>query len=47
MLDAVQMDEPAEEAKLDLRAWQNLLELQTRLGTYLRSIGHPDENPSQ
>ncbi len=47
MLDSVQMDEPAEEAKLDLRAWQNLLELQTRLGTYLRSIGHPDENPSQ
>ncbi len=46
MLDSVEMDEQAEQAKLDLHVWQNLLELQTRLGKYLRSIGHPDEDLS-
>ncbi len=44
MLEVVKCDDDAEEVALNMAAWQDLLDLQTRLGRYLRLIGHPDEN---
>lgn len=46
MLGEAKMDDETEKVTLDLRTWQNLLELQSRLSKYQRLIGHPDEEIS-
>jgi len=43
LLESVQVDEKQQRVTLDERQWQNLLDLQSRLATYLRSIGRPQE----
>jgi pSer/pThr/pTyr-binding forkhead associated (FHA) protein len=46
LLESVQIDNKdnkQERVTLDVRQWQNLLDLQSRLATYLRSIGRPQE----
>ncbi len=42
LLDTVQVDERDERVTLDQRQWQNLLDLQSRLASYLRQIGDPE-----
>jgi len=42
LLASVKMDRREERITLDVRQWQNLLDLQARLATYLRAIGDPD-----
>jgi pSer/pThr/pTyr-binding forkhead associated (FHA) protein len=44
LLDSVQTDDKQQRVTLDERQWQNLLDLQSRLATYLRSIGRPQED---
>jgi hypothetical protein len=43
LLETVQVDNKKGRVTLDERQWQNLLDLQSRLATYLRSIGRPQE----
>jgi hypothetical protein len=43
LLESVKIDEKKERISVDDRQWQNLLDLQSRLATYLRSIGRPQE----
>jgi hypothetical protein len=42
MLQTVQVDDKAERVTLDVRRWQDLVDLQSRLAEYLREIGEPD-----
>lgn len=44
MLEVVECDDEAEQVALDTTAWQKLIDLQAKLGRYLRLIGHPDED---
>ncbi|MBX3413101.1 MAG: FHA domain-containing protein [Pirellulales bacterium] len=41
LIETVQVDEDAETVQLDQRQWQGLVELQSRLASYLRTIGEP------
>jgi hypothetical protein len=41
LLNTVQCDDKRERVTLDMRQWQNLLDLQGKLGEYLRAIGNP------
>jgi pSer/pThr/pTyr-binding forkhead associated (FHA) protein len=41
LIETVRVDEDAETVALDQRQWQGLIELQSRLATYLRTIGDP------
>ena len=41
LIDSVRSEEKSELVALDLRQWQNLIDLQDRLAGYLRSIGEP------
>ncbi len=43
LLESVKIDDKKERISVDLRQWQNLLDLQSRLATYLRAIGRPQE----
>ncbi len=43
LLNSAKSDDEADVVSLDQRQWQNLLDLQARLATYLRTIGKPDE----
>lgn len=43
LLASVKVDEKTELATLEQRQWQNLLDLQARLATYLRAIAEPQE----
>ncbi len=43
LLVSVQCDDKAERVTLELRQWQNLLDLQGKLAEYLRDIGDPPE----
>jgi hypothetical protein len=43
LLESVKIDEKKERITVEERQWQNLLDLQSRLATYLRSIGRPHE----
>lgn len=42
LLNSVKMDSKSERVTLDLRQWQNLLDIQARVAEYLRAIGNPD-----
>ena len=44
LLESVQVEEKKERVTVDERQWQNLLDLQSRLAAYLRSIGRPQED---
>ena len=41
LLDAVRVDDSSEDISLDLRQWQEVIDLQARLAEYLREIGEP------
>ena len=41
LLDAVRVDGSSEDISLDLRQWQEVIDLQARLAEYLREIGEP------
>ncbi len=43
LLESVEVDDKKEQVTLDQRQWQNLLDLQSRLATYLRLIGRPQD----
>ena len=43
LLTSVECDDKTERVTLDLRQWQNLLDLQGKLADYLSSIGDPGE----
>lgn len=43
LLNSAQVDDEREHVVLDLRQWQNLVDLQSRLSVYLRAIGEPSE----
>jgi pSer/pThr/pTyr-binding forkhead associated (FHA) protein len=43
LLATVHIDDKEERVTLDLRQWQNLLDLQGKLADYLRAIGNPRE----
>ena len=43
LLASVQASEDNDEVSMDLRQWQNLLDLQARLADYLRKISEPSE----
>ena len=42
LLASVKVKHDADRVALDARQWQNLVDLQARLASYLRSIGQPD-----
>jgi len=42
LISSVKMDAGASRITLDAAQWQGLLDLQARLGVYLREIGDPD-----
>jgi len=42
LLSSVQSAEDEEQVRLGVRQWQNLLDLQARLATYLREVSDPD-----
>ncbi len=44
LLNSAEVDEEREHVVLDLRQWQNLVDLQARLSIYLRAIGEPSED---
>lgn len=44
LLATVHIDDKEERVTLDLRQWQNLLDLQGKLADYLRAIGNPRES---
>jgi pSer/pThr/pTyr-binding forkhead associated (FHA) protein len=41
LIGSVKMEDNAEKVALDLRQWQNLIDLQARLANYLRDVGNP------
>jgi len=43
LIDSVQMKSKSERITLDIKQWQNLIDLQDRLANYLRTIGEPLE----
>ncbi len=43
LLNSARVDDDREEVVLDLRQWQNLVDLQARLSLYLREIGEPSD----
>ncbi len=43
LLSSVRMEENTDVVRLNLRQWQNLLDLQARLAVYLREIGEPEK----
>lgn len=43
LLNSVQMDRKAQHVQLDVRQWQGLVDLQSRLAEYLRRIGEPHD----
>lgn len=43
LLNSVRIEESSDVVRLNLRQWQNLLDLQARLAIYLRAIGEPRE----
>jgi len=43
LVNSVEVAADADDVFVDIRRWQDLLDLQARLAGYLRSIGHPDE----
>jgi hypothetical protein len=42
LLQTARTDEKTERVTLDVRRWQDLVDLQSRLAEYLREIGEPD-----
>lgn len=44
LLNSVKIKPEAERVSLEPRQWQNLVDLQSRLASYLRSIGQPHED---
>ena len=42
LLVSVEVNERTESVNLEMREWQNLLDLQARLAVLLRSIGEPE-----
>ncbi len=44
LLTTAHVDDDAGTIRLDLRRWQALLDLQSRLGEYLRNVAEPDSN---
>jgi hypothetical protein len=44
LLASVKIPPDEEQVTLEVRQWQNLLDLQSRLATYLRAIGQPPED---
>ena len=46
LLNAAQVDDDREQVVLGLRHWQNLIDLQARLSSYLREIGEPSDDES-
>ena len=44
LLYSVKVDDENERVTLDMRQWQNLVDLQARLSTYLRAVGEPSED---
>jgi pSer/pThr/pTyr-binding forkhead associated (FHA) protein len=48
LLESVKIDErpTPERVTLDMRQWQNLIDLQARLSAYLHDIGNPDDSAS-
>jgi pSer/pThr/pTyr-binding forkhead associated (FHA) protein len=47
LLSSVKIKGDADRVNLEARQWQNLLDLQSRLATYRRSISEPDDERSQ
>ena len=43
LLNSVGVDDEQEQVSLDMRQWQNLVDLQSRLSVYLRTIGNPSD----
>lgn len=43
LLESVQMNDTQSVVELELRQWQNLLDIQARVSTYLRQVGDPEE----
>ena len=43
LLNSVETEGKGEQVKLDLREWQNLLDLQSRLAEYLRAVSGPHD----
>ena len=43
LLGSVKLKEGEDQVDLSVRHWQNLVDLQSRLATYLRAIGQPPE----
>ena len=43
LIDSVEVDSKTERVTLEVRQWQNLIDLQSRLAEYLRNVGDPDE----
>ncbi|MEX0676902.1 MAG: FHA domain-containing protein [Pirellulales bacterium] len=43
MLNAVKIKADAEQVVLEARQWQNLIDVQSRLASYLRAVGQPPE----
>jgi hypothetical protein len=44
LLGSVTIKGEAERVTLEARQWQNLLDVHSRLATYLRSISEPDQD---
>jgi hypothetical protein len=44
LLNSVKVKDEAEGVVLDARQWQNLIDIQSRLATYLRAVGQPPED---
>ncbi len=44
LLASVKVAEDSDRVSLDQRQWQNLVDLQSRLASYLRAIGDPERN---
>ena len=47
LLNSARVDDDREQVILDLRQWQNLVDLQARLSVYLRAIGEPAEDDEE
>ena len=47
LINSARVDDDREEVVLDLRQWQNLVDLQARLSLYLREIGEPSDEDEQ
>lgn len=44
LLNSVKLKPDADRVVLEARQWQNLIDLQARLASYLRAVGHPPDN---